>query len=496
MDSLKGKKKRNTDIEKQIGAQLGSTSSANFQRGTDAAHAGMDLFLAKGYKLQNVGFEQGKGNLFEFIEGAKLQKNLANAGEKQLDIFAVTDVPTAKGGFGEHTAPDDFRLIRDGRKIISGQAKINNDPHKTAVNFANTKYKGMQRNTTIDSVPDVRAKLDQMLAKGEISKAAYTDACDNLTGCLTDPETGVSSGGTTKAELEQFRGEDGKISWNAVKRYAKQFEARQYRLEIAKTPKDSALSCAMMTCIVSGTKNFFDVFQNKKELSQAIKDIGGDVGKSGVRGGITGFLSSVIRIGGSKAKLPVLSDGCAATAIAGGIVDGGVAIYEYTKGEISSKELSIALRDTIVKTTSTVYFTKALGMVCPAAAASPLIAIAAYTAASQIINITREIIENAKLNAEEHRRAARLNAEATQWVKDFRKQLNERIECYEKQQRLALNSFLETFDYDINTGKNYDNAIYAMVKLASQTGVLLQHVDFDEYTEFMKSPEHFVLKHN
>ena len=181
----------------QAGAQIGNAFSKNVQNGTNTTIQGMDLFRAKGINLAKVGYEQGKGNLFEFIEAAKLEKNMANAGAKAFDKSPVTDISTSQGGYGEHTAPDDFRLQKDGKIIGMGQAKVNNDPHKTAVNFTNSKYYGMQRNTTIDTLPDVKKQLDNMLQKGEISQAAYNDACSNLTGMLKDPDSGITSGGTT-----------------------------------------------------------------------------------------------------------------------------------------------------------------------------------------------------------------------------------------------------------------------------------------------------------
>ena len=56
-----------------FGTQFGAFVSKNAQSGTKAAIDGMSLFKAKGLKLQNVGYEQAKGNLFEFIEAAKVQ---------------------------------------------------------------------------------------------------------------------------------------------------------------------------------------------------------------------------------------------------------------------------------------------------------------------------------------------------------------------------------------------------------------------------------------
>lgn len=493
-------KQHNKDIESHVGAQMGNMASRAVQSGTEAAHHGMDLFRDKGYRLAKVGYEQGKGNLFEFIEGAKLQKNMANAGVKAFDKFSVTDVPTSKGGFGEHTAPDDFRFSKDGKIIGMGQAKVNNSAHRAALNFVNPKYKGMQRNTTIDSVPEIKEALKEMLQKGEISRTVYEDACNNLTGCLTDPDSGITSGGTTRAELKQFCGDDGKVSSQAVNRYARKFELEQYGVETITTAANTGVYSAATTGIVSGTKNLLAVFQNKKELDSALEEIGTDVGKSGVRGFATGALSSFIRIGGSniKRKLEkkgmesiasnILTNGSAATAIAGGVIDGGVALYEYAKGEITEDQLRTELQNTVVKSTATVYFTMAFG------AANTIAPIAIYSAASYIVTATREIIQNAKLNAEEHMRIARLNVEMLLLVQEYHTALVSQLDRYESRQKALMTDFLSAFDYNLATGDNYDAAIFAMVDFAAQTGIALQHKNFDDFSRAMISEEPFVLK--
>ena len=489
---MKGKEKIRRENSYQAGAQIGNVISKNVQTGSDTAMQGMDLFRAKGANLGKVGYEQGKGNLFEFIEAAKLTKNMANAGAKPFDKFPVTDVPVSKGGYGEHTAPDDFRLQKDGKIIGYGQGKVNNDSHRAAVNFTNPKYKGMQRNTTIDSVPEIQEQLKEMLEKGEISKEAFDDAWNNLNGMLVDPDSGITSGGTTTEELKQFCGEDGKVSVEAVNKYAKKFEIKQYGKEIVNTSVNMAASSAVVSGIVSGVENTYAVLQNKKKLDEAIKDIGVDVVKGGARGGVIGALSSVFRIGGTKAGLPVLSDSSCATVIAAGVVESGVAIYEYARGEIGTKQLIEQLQDTTIKSTTTIYFTKAA--TCVFGATNPFIPLAIYSVANYVVASTREIINNAKLNAAEYNRLAELYDETAKLVKEFHKQLIEQLEVYEMNQRQLMSNFLSEFDKGIMSGDNCDTAIYAMINYANQTGIALQHTDFNEFSKAMISDEMFVLK--
>lgn len=472
------------------GAQIGNAFSKNVQNGTDVTIQGMDLFRAKGAKLAKVGYEQGKGNLFEFIEAAKLTKNMANAGARPFDKFPVTDIPTEKGGFGGHTAPDDFRMQKDGRIIGRGQAKVNNSPHKAALNFTNPKYYGMQKNAPVDMLPQIQKELDNMLSKGEISQAAYNDACNNLTGVLIDPDSGITSGGTTTKELKQFCGADGKVSAKAVNEYARKFEIKQYSREMVNTGANMAASTAIITGVISGVQNMYAVLQDRKELDKAIKDIGVDVVRSGVRGGITGALSSAFRIGGRK--IPLLKDASCATVMAAGVVDGGVAVYEYARGEIDAIQLVEQLQDTTIKSATTIYFTKAATYML--GATNPFIPIAIYSVANYVIASTREIIRNAKLNAEEYDRLTKLNDEMTKEIEKFHVQLILQMEKYEIQQKQLLQKLLKEFDEGIVSGNNCDSAIYAIIDFANQTGISLQHVDFNDFSKDMVSNSSFILK--
>lgn len=486
------KKKDQEGIRNQVGAQAGNYMSRNVQMGSDTAMESMGELLYKAGKVSNVGFDQSKGNLFEYIEAAKLQTNMANHGEF-FDKNPVTDLPESRGGYGGHTAPDDFRMQKNGRIVGRGQAKYNNDPERAAKNFVNPKYTDMQRIAPVDQMDEIEACLDKMVANGEISKSAYENAIRNLQkNGLTNPDSGISSGGTTTAELQKLRGPDGKISQKAVKQYATRFEGRQFAKEIGTTASNMAVASGVTTAIVSGAQNMFEVFQNRKSFDEALADVGGDTVKGIVRGGGTGILSSIFRFGGAKAKLPVLADSTAATVMAGGVIDGGVAIYSYAKGEISAEQLQSSLVDTTVKSVSTIYFTKAAGLVF--GTVNPFIPMAIYTAATYIVSCTRSIIEQAELNAAEYDRMTALLNESIQLTKEYHRQLMEFMTQYEYQQRTQLNGLLEAFAYQADDETHYERALYAILAYSNQTGMVLQHADFEDFKTAMKSDCEFVLK--
>jgi hypothetical protein len=478
------RKKFSKDVTNHTANQIGNMFSNNVQHGTDAAERGMELFLKKTNQIGNVGYEQAKGNLFEYIETAKINRNLANKGINRH--YEATDAKKEWGGLGEPHAPDDFRGFQDGKVIARGQAKINNNPNKTAGSdkgITNPKYKGMQRNVASDKYDDVLKALDEKYAKGEISKDAYVDAKANLRRGLTDEDSGVSSGGTSTKELN-------KAATNP-EGYARDFRFNQYAREVGTTSVNMAASNMVMTGIIKTTSNLFEVFQNRKELDEAMKDIGVEVVKSGARGGATGFLSSILRIGGRKAAIPVISDASAATTIAGGVIDCGVSVYAYAQGEISAEELKESLQNTAIKSVATIYFTKSIELVV--GTANPFLPMAIYTAASYVVINTREIIKNAKLNTEEYNRIASLYEKSTKQMIEYRKIIEGQLIQYVKSEKEMLNSFIDTYEFNITTGENYDKAIYAIVNFSNQYGLALKHVDFGDFKAAMLSNDDFVL---
>ncbi|MCR4693614.1 MAG: hypothetical protein K5664_07015, partial [Firmicutes bacterium] len=321
---------------------------------------------------------------------------------------------------------------------------------------------------------------------GGIYSDEYNDVSKNLVDELTDDTkggSGIKSGGTTLKEVED--------ATKNPEKYARQFERQQYTKEIVNTSANMAAASAVTAGIVSSVQNAFEVIKNKKDLDEAIKDVGVTVVKSGARGGITGALSSLLRIGGSKTEIPLLADSSSATVIAAGIIDSGVAIYEYARGEIDSKQLLEQIQDTAIKSTTTIYFTKAATLIY--GASNPFIPMAIYSVANYVVASTREIIKNAKLNAAEYDRLAKLSDEATALVKDFRMQLIEQMTNYEQAQKQQTTKLLNDFDSAMHSGNNCDAAIFAILDFASVTGIALQHTNFNDFSKAMMSDKNFVL---
>lgn len=487
-------KKTAKDASKEAGVIIGNQMSQNMQTATNVAVDGMRLFQDKVNSsiIQNGQFEFYKGNLFEYIEAAKFNIAAARAGSQTRAV--VTDA------IGRPSDAADIEFIRDGKVIEQVQAKFSTSNKAAADSVTmqrSTKYKGMQRlirkdEDYIDTTTGERTTLlakSKALAKnrseieGNIYQEQYKDVYDNLTDELHSGA--ITSGGTA---LEEVRAADE----NPVG-YAKAFERKQMLGEMKASATNMAKASFVTTGIVSGVTNMFEVFKNEKDLADAFHDVGADAVKGAVRGGATGVISTAIRYQGLKTGSALLTDGLASTVMAGGLIDGGVALYAYAKGEIGHEELKEALIDTTAKATTTIYFTKAVTAIM-GKSVSPIVPLAVYTTASYVFTATREIIKNANLNAEEYNRMAALLDESTRQINEYNQQLHNYLARCEVNQRRIMNEFLTSFNYNMETGENYDEAILAITKFAEQAGITLKYVKFDDFSVAMKNREVFMLE--
>lgn len=322
----------------------------------------------------------------------------------------------------------------------------------------------------------------QRAESGSIYSEEYKDVYEHLTD-----EThydNVSSGGTTIEEV--------KAAYDSPLQYSKAFERKAVAAEMKASAANMAKASFVTTGVLSGITNMFQVFRDEKTLSEALFDVGEDAIKSGLRGGATGVVSTAIRYSGIKAGSKLLSDSMASTVLAGGLIDGGVALYSYARGEITATELKDELIDTTAKATTTIFFTKAVTAIV-GKAVTPILPMVVYTAASFIFTSTREIVKNAKLEADAFDRMTAILNESAILAKENLAQFSAMVTKCEKQQRAMLEGFIQSFDYDLSTGNNYSQALSTIVQFANQAGISLQYADFDDFKSAMNSNEPFRL---
>ena len=486
-------KKTAQDAAKEAGIISGSMMSQNAQNATNAAIDGMNYFRAKVSCpiIQNGIFEIGKGNLFEYIEAAKFNVDAASKGSN-LSAF-VTDIENP------HSTAD--ILIRDNNKIVREvQAKFSDSKHAAADSVTmqrKDKYAGMQRLIRKEEnyFDEATGKETTLLKKskeiaqnrseieGNIYQKQYKDTYENLTDELHHDN--VSSGGTTLDEVRR--------AYDSPEKYARQFEKRIIKAEMKANASNMAKASFVTSGIVSGIINMAAVFKDEKTLGEAIQAVNSDAVNGAARGAATGAVSTAIRYEGIKTGIRLLSDATASTVMAGGLIDGGVALYAYAKGEIDEKQLKEQIVDTTAKSTITIFFSRAVTEVM-GKSVHPFVPFAVYTTASYVFTATREIIKNAKLEAEENDRLTAILLESKKQIDEYECQLRSQISRFEVSQKRMMEEFLNSFNYNLETGENYDDALNAIVSFANQAGIALKNVSFTEFSDAMKRKDVFILE--
>ena len=497
----KNKERIDKENAQIIGGQIAANLSKDVQEGTRQAISGMKLFETEIERLQNVDFDQKKGNLFEYIEAAKFNKEAANRGVDHRTVVTAAE--------GRPHDPADLEIVDKNKKVIRKvQAKFikttgangKDTSAATTVNkLTDPKYENMQLlgrkdpNYKVDpetgksiSMLEEEKRIAKAYAKpGNLKEKAYSRFEENATDELTDETTGVKSGGTTLEEMQKAVDDPAK--------YAREFRMKQYGKEVAVTAGSAAVASMVTTGIISGVNNVVDVVRGEKDIKEASKELGKDIGKSGIKGAATGALATGIRIAGENVGGVVqkFTDSSSAMVIAGSVIDCGVGVYELIRGEINAKQFAERLEDTTIKAAVTVYFSKVA--VAVFGASNPIVTIAVYSVANYVIASTREIIKNANLNAEEAERAVAINNEMAKLICNYREEMLSQINEYQASYRVPMSNLLESFDRGISTEDDIDSAIYAIIEYAEETGFALQHTDFDDFSAAMLSDKPFGL---
>ena len=459
-----------------IGRVVGDTLSRNAQNASNTGIDGMNLLRQKINSLGAAQFDQAKGNYFEYIEAAKFNVDAAQKGATAKAI--VTDA------VGRPHAEADIEIFNNGVKVKDIQAK-----------FIKSSMQGRD-NSAASSVHHQTGAhnkgwgqydgMDRLIRKETtgIHKDVYKDVEEHLTD-----EThydGVTSHGTGLKEVKK--------AYNDPDKYIKEFEQKQFGKEIRMTTTSMAAASFVTTGVISGVQNFYKVFKDEKTLGEAIVDTTKDAVKSGAKGAATGFVSSNIRISAVKSGNKLLSDSAASLAVAGGIIDGGVSLLKYAKGEIDSQTLKEDLVATVVKSTSLVIVSNVLKAAAAGAAINPLVSMTTYIVLGIVIDGCKEMIHSARLQIEECEKLKAIYIEARKESEKQNKKLSAYLEKLTTKQKQEFDGFINRFDYDIQTGQNYDDAISSIVELSNYLGIELQHVKFDDFKEAMKSDDPFKLE--
>ena len=456
--------------------QAAAVAAGNYANATDAMIKGMDLFLSE---WQRTGNNPNKhGNLFEFIEAAKFN---AEAALKRSDLNAqVMANPTDPNLAADPHSKVDILIRRDGQTVREAQLKAHSTPAANAFHQKNPDYRGMERVVPKEHVPKVDDLATRRAETGSINAEDYRDVKANLARDGLQHEN-VSSGGTALDETRQ--------AVESPHEFTAKMELAQAGKEVAATAGYAALSGAVIGGAISGVKNTMAVIRGEKSIGAAAGDIAQDSARSGAQTGVIGGTGAIIRFVCEKyLKAGLLSKANAATAMAASIINSGLIIYKYAKGEITAEDTMIQLGQTGVSTTYGLYVGAAVGAIT----SGPIMAAVATTAGFLIANYAYQsgvaVLKEAKLAEHEAAKVIALCKESIEQLDrlrgEFERETANEIGLREK----SFDQLFAAMNQGMADG-DYLKTINGLSTFAANMGLSLKLERFEKFDAFMLEGE-------
>ena len=463
----KKKNKQHHEVTAIGAGAFGANASSSEAAASDAMREGMARFLEESGK--NTPADQLKGNLFEYIEVARFNKQAALQGSQATARVTAAD--------GRPHAPADIEIIEGHTVVNRVQSKVSNDPSYLSREQADPKYRGMDRLVPQDKADATRLhsemRAETLLKEGDPRAEDYQDSSSRIEGELRHRE--ASSGGTTAKELE-FASEYPKL-------FAALEEGGALAQEAHKAGLHGAGAAAVLGGAISIGRNMDAYSKGELEGKEAAVNIAADIGKTAVRGYSTAATGSGIRHVAAKAGLPTLAKSNVAIPVAAALIETGVVVYDYMKGEISAGEAAERIGSTGCSTLASIYTGAAAGAVFGPVGAV-VGTMAGYMVTTWVYQSCIAIMRNARLAEEEAARVVALCEQAVrsldQQRESFESALNERLN--EKQAR--FDGLFKEIDEALVSDRT-DDAILALSGLVASCGQELGLVNFEEFDAFM-----------
>ena len=421
---------------------IGAMAAAPEADAADAMREGMDRFrcVARSTKPPHL----LKGNLFEYIEAAKFN---ADAARKGIDSKAYVTASE-----GRPSGPVDIEIRNNrGNVVKRAQLKGHNDGQKAVRELARKKYSGMHKQTLKGNSGEARG-IKEELDWG-----------------------GASSGGTTPKELKRATDNPGF--------YAGLQETKTVFRESAVAGANAAAAGAVIGGAQSAVRNLYAYSKGHKDSKQVAADIAKDSAKSGTRSGLAGWFGSVLRHVGKRVGSNALAKSNVATAVASGVIDAGVVVYEFARGEVTAEEAAERLGDTGCSTLSGIYLGAAAGAVFGPAGAI-VGSVVGYMLAASVYQSSVAILKEAKLAEEEADRIVALCEAAARAMDEQRGQFEAKLATSLNVRQVSFDRHFKQID-DALFADDHRKAIKGLSGLAKSFSKELRLGEFKDFREFM-----------
>lgn len=440
---------------------------------SNEAYSGMELLRSEGERMINVLVDKKQGNLFEIIERTKFNMDAAL---KKSSIRAVT---TAEQGKPLDLA--DIHIVNQGDVVQKVQAKSSSEPARALNLMSNRKYRTMQKLFNVDKVDRARELAEKRVNTGTLKTPEYIDTLENMTGKLKHKN--ISSSGTSYAEAMKAATD--------YRKYSFDFELEQFKDEFKKSFKSSVINSSIIGGGVSILKNGIAFSKNEIDKDELVGNILIDTSLAAFKGGSTGGASTVVRTIAQKSGNLIIGKTSVATSIAVGVINSGITVVDYVKGDISAEQAMIQIGEKGFTTMSSIYAGLAAGVVFGPGGAV-IGSLVGYMVATNVYFTCIDTFNHSALRVEEASRLINLYDESIK----IRSQERVCFESYIKA-RLAKNDtkfsdVIAIIDRGISSS-DFRLSIRGMEQLANYLGEELKYARFEDFDLLMKSDDILVI---
>ena len=359
---------------------VGAASSSAEAAAADVLREGMELLLRRtGGTALPTG--QLKGHLLEYIEAARFNDRAAPArSDLQARVTAAEGRPHALA---------DIEIVDGGQVVKEVQAKASERAEWIASQQADPRYADMDRLVPKDQADRVREisqrRTTTLGIEGDPRTGDWRESSDRIKGELTQGD--VRSGGTSTEELE-FAAESPRM-------FAAVEEARAVGREAAAAAGPAAAAGVVLGGMISVVRNGGAYRRGEIDARQAATNVARDAAGSGLRGGATGVAGVAIRHAAHKAGLPTLAKSNVASAVAASLIEAGITVYDYAKGDISPAEAAERLGNNGCSTLAGIYTGATAGAIF-----GPVGSVAGYMLSSSVYQSSIAVQRDAGLAEE------------------------------------------------------------------------------------------------
>lgn len=304
---------------------IGAALSDNSILATEVSKTAFDSLRGEVIRVQNTPYSFSRGNIFEFIQGSKLQVAAAERGK----IFNYNPV---NAGRDLYQSPDDLSIFVNGKKYCF-QAKVSDDPQWIIEAFSQEKYRGMGRITTSDMYGPVKSSLEAKFKNGTITREEL-DTLHNLKPGVIDPETGAMVK-TSNSELDLLCGKNGKVDLSKVERYIEVEQNKAFLNECINNTKSVTLVSTISGCVFSSVSNFYKYYRGEQDIETTSRNIVKDAANAAGHGLLSSSIANGIKYYAFRSNNLFLRENVNSLIFANGIIDVGSSYLMFKKGEIS-----------------------------------------------------------------------------------------------------------------------------------------------------------------